>query len=148
MTNRTRETTLGNRIILGDSWWLRLRGLLGRPEPAEGEGMLLVPCRGIHMFGMRYPLDVIFLDRRGKVVSTFERLKPGSRTRRQRSAEYALELPAGTISATRTREGDDVVWAPAKDGRVAFRGRPTRPETQGPSADNGSKSVKNQEVLL
>ncbi len=116
MTNRTRTTLLGNRIMLADTWWLRLRGLVWRPKLASGEGLLLVPCNAVHMFGMKYAIDVLFLDRAGRVVSIVEALRPGRATPPRRGAQYALELPAGTVGATRTREGDHLVWTPTDSG--------------------------------
>lgn len=108
--NRTRERLLGMRVGLADSWWLRLRGLLGRPELEPGEGLLLVPCSAVHTYGMKYPLDVLLLTRRGTVLATFPELAPWGRTPRLSDARYALELPAGTIEATGTRPGDRLAW--------------------------------------
>ncbi len=116
MTNRTRDTLLGNRIEVANRWWPRMRGYLGRPEPKTGEGLLLVPCRAVHMIGMQYPLDVIFIDRAGQIVSTFASLAPGKIVGRQRKAAYALELPIGTIEASRSETYDHLVWTPAEGG--------------------------------
>ena len=116
IVNKTRDGVLGARVSVADRWWMRVRGFLGRPEPASGEGLLLSPCRAVHMIGMAYPLDILFLDRHGKVVAVYERLSPGRRTRYHLSAEYALELPAGTIAATGTRRDDMLAWTPAEEG--------------------------------
>ena len=110
VTNVSRGHTLGTRIGLADGWWSRLRGLLGRPAPAEGEGLLLLPCRSVHMFGMRYALDVAFLDRDGAVIAAYPALPPGARTRWHGRARAALELPPGTLGRTGTREGDTLAW--------------------------------------
>jgi len=107
--NRTRGRELGGRIGLADRWWLRARGLLGRPDLPAGEGLLLRPCRAVHMLGMTFPLDVAFLDSDGVVVALYRRLGPGARTRWHRHALAALELPAGTLAATGTVEGDIIV---------------------------------------
>jgi hypothetical protein len=101
---------LGARVGLADGWWDRVRGFLRRPEPQHGEGLLLSPCRAVHMIGMAYPLDIIFLDRHGRVVALYARLKPGRSSLWHSRARYALELPQGTIGATGTQEGDHVVW--------------------------------------
>ena len=117
MMNRTRGTLLGTRIGLADRWWLRMRGYLVRPRPVLGEGMLLVPCRAVHMFGVRFALDVLFLDRHGRVVETYPGLQPGGRTSVVREAAYALELPVGTVEVTGTREGDLLSWTPTDGAR-------------------------------
>lgn len=108
--NKTRDGILGARVLIADRWWHRLRGLLGRRRPAEGDGILLVPCRAVHTIGLGYPLDVLFLDREGEVVATYPGLRPRRFTRFHGTAEYALEVPAGTIEATGTGVGDRLVW--------------------------------------
>jgi uncharacterized protein len=77
---------------------------------APGEGLLLKPCRAIHMMGMKFPLDVAFLDSGNRVIAVYERLSPGARTRWHRAARAALELPAGTLHETGTTEGDLVEY--------------------------------------
>ncbi len=107
--NRVRGSVLGTRVALADRWWLRLRGLLGRPALDAGEGLMLRPCRAVHMLGMSYPLDVAFLGRDGSVVASYHALRPGGRTGWHRGAREALELPAGTLAASGTVEGDTIV---------------------------------------
>lgn len=109
-TNVTRGRVLGTWIAVADRWWQRLRGLLGRAPLPAGAGLLLQPCRAVHMFGMSYAVDVAFLDRRGSVVAVYHRLAPGQRSRWHKGAAYALELPAGTLATTGTREGDRLAW--------------------------------------
>ncbi|HEX3235414.1 MAG TPA: DUF192 domain-containing protein [Gemmatimonadales bacterium] len=108
--NADRGVELGRRIALADHWLSRLRGLLGRPEPQPGEGLLLVPCRSVHMMGMRYPIDVAFLDSDRRVLSIHCGLRPGPRTAGIRGARYALELPSGTLDATGTVPGNRLNW--------------------------------------
>ena len=104
--------SLGERIRVADSWCARFRGLLGTPPLAAGEGLLIEPCRAVHMFGMRYPIDVAFLDRAGKVVGICHRLAPGARSPFVRTARSALELPAGTLSTAGVAEGDVLTLSP------------------------------------
>jgi len=84
----------------------RLVGLLGTAAIAEGEGLWIAPCRRVHTLGMRYPIDVAFLDARGVVVGTLEGLPPNRIGRVFRDARGALELRAGTLAATGTAPGD------------------------------------------
>ena len=111
VVNARLDRELGTRIGMGDSWLARLRGMLGRPEPQAGEGLFLTPCSSVHMYGMRYPLDVAFLDRSGTVVAVYHSLAPGSRTRWHRNARHALELPSGTLEESGTAIGDVLVWS-------------------------------------
>ena len=115
VVNKTRDSVLGSQVALADRWWPRLRGFLGRAAPRMGEGILLSPCRAVHMLGIPYALDVIFLDREGTVVAQYPMLRPARFTPFHRAAQYALELPAGTIAASGTRVADRVVWLPSTD---------------------------------
>lgn len=113
VVNESRQSVLGARIRIADSWPARLRGFLFRAQPEVGEGLMLAPCRGVHMYGMRFPLDVLMIDAAGMVVGAHASLSPGGRTPVYRHARYALELPCGAISATGTAVGDQLSWAPA-----------------------------------
>lgn len=110
--NLTRETEIAGDCGLADTFWLRLRGLLGRPPLEDGEGLLITPCRAVHMVGMKYPVDVAFLDRAGRVVALEPDLRPGQKSGWHASARHALELPAGTIAATATEVGDHLAIDP------------------------------------
>ncbi len=135
--NRTRETVLGTRIRLADDLLGRLRGFLLRPAPEPGEGILLSPCQGVHMFGMRYPLDVVFIDDEGQIVRIYESLRPWRWTAVDRSASHALELPPGTVRATATRVGDALSWSPHNDGDDAPRRGPSQRESRRGSRRTG-----------
>jgi uncharacterized membrane protein (UPF0127 family) len=68
------------------------------------------------MYGMKFALDVLFLDGAGLAVQSYPALPPGARTPYNRAAESVLELPVGTIEATGTVIGDRVVWQPVPPG--------------------------------
>jgi hypothetical protein len=112
--NRTRGTVVGSRVKVADTWWGRLRGYLGRRRPVDGEGLLLVPCNGIHTYGMTFPLDVLFLDNGGRVVRSSRHVRPWQPPLRVQSARYVLEVPVGTIEATGTCTGDELAWVPER----------------------------------
>lgn len=118
---------LGERVAVAERWWQRLRGLLGQPPLQGGEGLLLTPCRAVHMEGMKYPLDVLFLDRKGTVVAVYHDLAPGARTRWHASARSALELPAGTLEATGTQVGDTLRCSPADTREPSISTHPVSP---------------------
>jgi uncharacterized membrane protein (UPF0127 family) len=82
------------RCLLADSFWTRFRGLMGRRELPDGEGMLFRPGGSVHMFFMRIPLDVVFCDRELRVVGVAHGLRPW-RVAGARGAKVTLELAAG-----------------------------------------------------
>ncbi|MFA6031017.1 MAG: DUF192 domain-containing protein [Elusimicrobiota bacterium] len=80
---------------LADGLRSRLVGLLGRSALGRGEGLWLVPCSQVHMFFMRFPIDVVFLDAKGRVLQVVRELRPWRVSPWVRGAHSALELPAG-----------------------------------------------------
>lgn len=105
--------TVAARVQLADRWWARLRGLLGRPRLAPDQGLLLVPCRSVHMLGMRFAIDVAFLTTEGEVVAAYPGLRPGRRTRWHANAWAALELAEGTLGHHAVAVGDRLSWEEA-----------------------------------
>lgn len=102
------------RVWKADTPWDRMRGLLVRPRLAPGEGLLIEPCGSIHTFGMRYALDLAFLDRGGTVTKLVYGI--GSwRVSAQPGAWMTLEVAAGTLPALGIRLGDVIVWKAAAD---------------------------------
>ena len=74
-----------------------MRGLLWRPALAPGQGLLIAPCNSVHTIGMRYAIDVVFLDREGRVLKVCPALKP-LRMAMARGARQVIELAAGEAS--------------------------------------------------
>jgi uncharacterized membrane protein (UPF0127 family) len=87
----------------------RMRGLLGRSSLPEGEGLLLLRTPSVHMFFMRFPIDVVFLDRQERVVRIAHELRPWRIALGGRGAKKALELPAGTAASVGLAEGATLV---------------------------------------
>src|SRR5256885_12900873 len=82
----------------------RMRGLLGRDGLGPGEGMLINPAPSVMTFFMRFPIDVVFLDRDKKIVKIVPALRPW-RVASAAKAVAALELPAGSADMTGLRPG-------------------------------------------
>jgi uncharacterized membrane protein (UPF0127 family) len=82
------------------------KGLLGRGGLESGEGLWILGTMGVHSFGMRFPIDVAYLDGDLRIVHVIENMRPGRIGRFSLRTETVLELPAGTLAATETRKGD------------------------------------------
>src|SRR5438477_5749834 len=76
ITNATRQTTLAKNARRADGFFARGRGLMFTSHLPEGGGLILDPCNAIVMFFMSYPLDIVFLDKEGKVVFMYKGIKP------------------------------------------------------------------------
>ena len=97
---------VADRVRVASGPWSRFVGLMGRRSLAAGEGLWLVPCGSVHMFFMRMPLDVVFLDREQRVVRIAAGLRPWRATLPVRRAKSALELAAGTCAGVGLAVGE------------------------------------------
>ena|SRR5215472_4758364 len=118
--NQTRQTYLATALALADTHWTRLRGLLGTSvgDFGNGCGLWIVPCRGVHTLAMRFPIDVVYLDRNQTVVHLEENLRPWRFAPVRMQAASILELPSQTIAQTGTAVGDKIQFNVGKDGRL------------------------------
>jgi uncharacterized membrane protein (UPF0127 family) len=107
--NVTREMILAERVEVAGTSEARKRGLLGRTGLDAGTGIWLVPCEWVHMFGMKFAIDIVVLDKNGVVVGVQEALRPGWIGKLFWRAHSTLELPVGTIRASGTAKGDRIV---------------------------------------
>jgi uncharacterized membrane protein (UPF0127 family) len=105
--NLTRATEVGDAIDKADTSARRRTGLLKHTSLGAGEGLWIVPCKSIHMFFMKFTLDVVYLDKKYRVKKVIRDLKPW-RISLCLSAHSVLELPVGTIDRTGTLQGDEL----------------------------------------
>jgi len=71
------RTVCGVEADVAETFAERTRGLIGRPPPPPGRGLLIPRCNAIHTLFMRYPIDAAFLDRKGDVVKVVRNIRPG-----------------------------------------------------------------------
>lgn len=81
------------------SFKTRSRGLLGRKSLAPGYALWLKPCMAIHMWGMQFAIDAVYLDRNNQVVKVVSNLKPGGMSWGGWKAHSVLEMAAGSITS-------------------------------------------------
>ena len=108
--NLTRKTIVAERVEVAGTSETRRRGLLGRTGLEEGAGLWLVPSEWIHTFGMKFPIDIVVLNKNDVVVGVQEALRPGWIGKLFWGAHSTLELPVGTIRASGTAKGDRIAW--------------------------------------
>ena len=106
--NHTRQLYLATDLAMAQTHWSRLRGLLGvsRGDFGNGHGLWIRPCRGVHTLAMRFPIDVVYLDRAGTVVHLEHNLQPWRFSPVRMQAASVLELPSHTVARTETALGD------------------------------------------
>jgi uncharacterized membrane protein (UPF0127 family) len=106
--NTRNDKELASNVVVAERILDRMKGLIGKEGLYEGEALLIRPCKSIHTIGMRFPIDVLFLDFDNRVVESREEMPPFRLTRTYLKASTVLELPAGTLSLTETRKGDTI----------------------------------------
>jgi uncharacterized membrane protein (UPF0127 family) len=105
--NQSRNTQLADRADIADTSAKRRTGLLKHTGLEPGEGLWIAPCEAIHTIGMKFPIDVLFLNRKKKVLK-IKHAMPRWRLAASPLAHSVLELPSGTAAATQTVAGDQL----------------------------------------
>jgi uncharacterized protein len=105
IANLTRDRELGDKIEVANTSAKRRAGLLKHSGLAPGEGLWIVPCESVHTFFMKFPIDLVYLDRNRVVRKVRHAVKPW-RLSACLLAHSVLELPAGAARASGTRVGD------------------------------------------
>ena len=103
--NATRDRILGDSIEIANTSAKRKTGLLKHTSLEEGHGLWIVPCEGIHTWFMKFPIDVVFLNKNREVVKIRKNMGKWRMAMSLR-AHSVLELPAGTLERTGTEKGD------------------------------------------
>ena len=123
-------TVVCEHCLLAETWFTRLRGLLGRKGLAEGEGLLLRPASSIHTAFMRFTIDAVFIDRENRIVKVASELRPW-RMAACRGSRAVLELSAGEAARRGMRPGVSLtqVWR----SEPASTRRPQAPSSPRPT---------------
>lgn len=104
-----RSLELDLPIIKADTFMKRFKGLMFERKPYVNKGLHLTPCDSIHMFFMRFPLDIVFLDKENRIVDVRNNLQPWRIAIPKKRAFSTLELPTGTIKKYNLQIGDKLV---------------------------------------
>jgi hypothetical protein len=110
LINQTKGTVLAENFFLADSILKRIKGLLGKASFNKGQALIIKPCNSIHTFFMRFPIDVLFMDKNNKVIQAIPGIKPFKLTSIYFQADHVIELPSGTIKDSLTSVGDKLSY--------------------------------------
>ncbi len=88
---------VASSCYLANNFFTRLKGLLGRKQMSEGEGLLIKPCSSVHTLGMKMTIDVVFLSSDFKVLHIIEEMQPGKLSPIIKHSSSVLELPPGQV---------------------------------------------------
>lgn len=106
--NQTQNIPLITKGRLADTFWLRLRGLLGASPLQKGEGLVLAGEKSIHTLFMGFAIDVVYVNKEYKVIRTTPNMVPYRLGPFITQSAYVLEMPVGTIDQTSTQVGDQL----------------------------------------
>ena len=106
VSNQTRGTTVGESVELASTSLTRLWGLLGRRGVEAGGGLWIMPSSGVHTMGMRFPIDVVGLDKNMRVIKIWHELMPFRVTSVSIKMRSVIELEAGQIRKSQIEVGD------------------------------------------
>ena len=108
LINQTKNTVLAEDVFIAKTPLSRIKGSLGRKIFARGQALILDPCNSIHTFFMRFTIDVLFVDKDNKVIGTLDNLTPNRISRIYWHSSRVIELPAGSLSLSKTQLQDQL----------------------------------------
>jgi len=106
IVNLNKNCILAEEIFLADKFLERLKGLLGFKSLNKNQAMILRPSNSVHTFFMRFPIDVLFVDKNNRVVRMVKHMDPFKATTLCLKSKFVIELPIGVIDSTQTSLGD------------------------------------------
>jgi uncharacterized membrane protein (UPF0127 family) len=121
LINRTNGIVLAEAVETAFDSRSRRTGLLGRETLGTDAVLAIAPCNAVHTFGMRFPIDVVFVTRAGHVTKRVQGLRPG-RIAASLSAFAVLEFAAGHPAVAATAVGDRLAvdTSPDRAGEVSL----------------------------
>jgi len=116
--NLTKQTWLATKVRKADNFLTRLVGLLKRTHLGPEEALWLMPSKGIHTVGMKFPIDVLFLNKAHQILGLMSGMLPYRVSAVHFRAYSVLELPNGTIKKSQTEIGDQLEISLAETSEI------------------------------
>jgi uncharacterized membrane protein (UPF0127 family) len=139
MNERTHQA-VATHVEIAATRTTRRRGLLGRDRLEEASAMLLAPCSAVHTIGMRFPIDVLFVDRQGYAVKIVRNLRPW-RIALASGGQAVIEMAAGSLAWESVQVGDRIFLAPVSTPEDT---KETAPPVDAEEGEHRSASVPNR----
>jgi len=137
--NISRQSFVNLGVAVADTPLSRLRGLIGKMEMRSDEAVWLVPSHGIHTFGLKFAIDVLYLDAQHRVIHVIENLKPWRLAGIRWQCASVLELPARSIYGSGTQVGDHLLICSAEKMRDHWASRHPEQSEESPRSDSKQK---------
>ncbi|MCY6371175.1 DUF192 domain-containing protein [Clostridium ganghwense] len=108
LKNKTNNNIIVQNVIVANSFFKRLRGLMFTKELSPQSGLYISPCSGIHTYFMNYTIDVLYLDINNTILAIDENMTPGRVGKFRKSSVAVVELTSGKVKETQTKVGQVV----------------------------------------
>lgn len=109
IVNQRNGAVVAEYLRKANTFLTRLKGLLGSDVLHVNHGLWIIPCKSVHTVGMKYPIDVVFVDRKTRIKKLVSGLKPYRVCRSVKGAYSVIELPEGTIDKADLKRGDRLI---------------------------------------
>jgi len=108
LINKTTNTTISEDVMVADTFFTRLKGLMFSKELPDKKSLHIIPCNEIHTFNMKYSIDVLYLDKNNNILHIDEEMQPGKIGKRVKKAISVVELPSGKAKSSQIEVGQAV----------------------------------------
>ena len=95
LINLTSNTIISENVIIANTFFKRLKGLMFSKELRDENSLLILSCNAIHTFNMKYNIDVLYLDKNNNILAIDEDMPPGKMGKLVKKAVSVVELPSG-----------------------------------------------------
>ena len=92
------DKTVLENVIIADTFYLRLKGLMGKKTLNEQQGLLIKPCNSIHTFFMKMNIDIAFLDKENTIVALYKDMRPWKISKIHINSNFVIEGNSGSLS--------------------------------------------------
>jgi uncharacterized protein len=108
LKNKIKQNIVMTEVIIADIFFARLEGLLGKKGLPQGQCMFISPCKSVHTFFMKFPIDVVFIDKGFKVVKVIKNMVPGRTSPYVKEAWAVIEMPVDAELDSKLEVGDEL----------------------------------------
>lgn len=107
--NKSKNRILLEEATVATTFWARLKGLLGKTELKENEGLIIYPCNSVHTVGMKFSIDVIFVNEEDRVCKIIPDMKKTSFSPIVKGSRYVIEVESGFAKKYKVEVDDEIL---------------------------------------
>lgn len=98
------------KVKLANTFFTRLKGLMGQEKLDDGEGLLIIPCNQVHTFRMKFSIDIVTLGENDVIIYIDKDVKPGKIRKLVSEGKKVLELKSGAADSIGLNVGQIIEW--------------------------------------